>query len=133
MKIAYILRGIPGSGKSTLAKILAGESGKIHSVDSYFYVDGEYRFDGTKLAEYHMRSLVAFCNSLGEGGYPAVICDNVNSKLEHCRPYIEAARKAGYLVAIVMLPHPRPEIAVARSTHGVPLATIERLLAEWEY
>ena len=132
MKIAYILRGIPGSGKSTLAKILTGEDGVIHSTDEYFYVYEEYHFDGTKLAEYHARNLAAFCRSLQEGA-SVVICDNVNFKLEHCRPYVEVARKAGYLVAIVMLPHPRPEVAAVRNIHGVPLATIERLIAEWEY
>lgn len=132
MKIAYIMRGIPGSGKSTLAKILAGDSGAIHSTDSYFYVDGEYRFDPIRLPEFHARNLSAFCESLCRG-IPIVVCDNVNSKLEYCRPYVEVAKKAGYQVAIVMLPHLNPEMAAARSIHKVPVATIERLIAEWEY
>jgi adenylate kinase family enzyme len=47
------MRGIPGSGKSTTAKKLAGETGKIHSTDNYFMVDGEYKFDPSKIREYH--------------------------------------------------------------------------------
>jgi adenylate kinase family enzyme len=50
MKNLYLLRGIPGAGKSTLAKQL----GDAHfEADSYFMVDGEYKFDPTKLRKAH--------------------------------------------------------------------------------
>lgn len=49
-KNLYLLRGIPGAGKSTLAKQL----GDTHfETDSYFMVDGEYKFDPTKLKKAH--------------------------------------------------------------------------------
>lgn len=32
-KFVYIMQGLPGSGKSTVAKQLAGEKGKIFTLD----------------------------------------------------------------------------------------------------
>ena len=49
-KNLYLLRGIPGAGKSTLAKQL----GDSHfETDGFFMVDGEYKFDPTKLRKAH--------------------------------------------------------------------------------
>ena len=131
MKIAYIMRGVTGSGKSTMAEILAGRVGVVHSTDTYFMVNGEYQFDPTLLGEHHAKNLAAFCETLNEG-VPIVICDNTNSRRSHYEPYAEAARKAGYWVVYVVMPHPTPEIAVSRSTHGVPIHTIERMIRQWE-
>ena len=49
-KILYIVRGIPGSGKSTFAKTLGGTH---FETDNFFMVDGEYKFDVTKLKVAH--------------------------------------------------------------------------------
>ena len=50
MKKLFLVRGISGSGKTTFAKELGG----VHfETDNYFMVDGEYKFDGTKLKEAH--------------------------------------------------------------------------------
>ncbi len=70
MKIVYILRGVPGSGKSTRAALFAGTSGIIHSTDSYFYKNGEYLYDPSKLGEYHDKNYEAFCISLSKGISP---------------------------------------------------------------
>ena len=50
MKNLYLLRGIPGSGKSTLAEQLGGSH---FETDTYFMVDGEYKFDAAKLKKAH--------------------------------------------------------------------------------
>ena len=49
-KILYIARGLPSSGKSTFAKTLGGTH---FEADMFFMVDGEYKFDHTKLKEAH--------------------------------------------------------------------------------
>ena len=49
-KTLYIVRGIPGSGKSTFAKTLGGTH---FETDEFFMVDGEYKFDPTKLKDAH--------------------------------------------------------------------------------
>ncbi len=50
MKTLYIVRGVPGSGKSTFAKTLGGTH---FETDNYFMIDGEYKFDFTKIKEAH--------------------------------------------------------------------------------
>jgi len=61
------MRGIPGSGKSTTAKKLAGETGKIHSTDNYFMVDGVYQFNPKNLSENHEANFKAFCQDILNG------------------------------------------------------------------
>ena len=49
-KNLYLVRGVPGAGKSTFAKNL----GCTHfETDEFFMVDGEYKFDPSKLKEAH--------------------------------------------------------------------------------
>ena len=131
MKIAYIMRGVPGSGKSEVAKQLAKEIGAIHSTDDFFYVNGEYRFDPGRLQENHDRNFEAFCQSLHQG-IPVVICDNTNMRHLHFQRYVDAAKQAGYLVAIVVIPRPKPEVAAQRTVHNVPVAVIQRMISRWE-
>lgn len=131
MRIVYIMRGVPGSGKSTHARELAGTKGAIHSTDTYFVVNGEYRFDPTKLSDNHRRNLEAFRESLRQG-VSIVICDNTNVLHEHYEPYIAAAVEFGYLVEIRLMPHPKPKVAAERNVHGVEEQVIQRMLDRWE-
>ena len=131
MKIAYIMRGISGSGKSTIAKKLAGESGVIHSTDDLFITDGVYTFNPSQLHKKHAENFTNFCKSI-DTGTEIVICDNTNTMHWEYEHYIEAAKKRGYLVAIVAISHPTAEEAFHRNTHDVPRCTIESMLARWE-
>lgn len=132
MGVAYIMRGVPGSGKSTLAKRLAESfRGVIHSTDDFFYVGGVYHFDASRLREYHDRNYEAFCCSLNDG-VPVVICDNTNTRRWNFERYVEAAYRAGYMVAFVVMPHPEAEVAAQRTTHNVPVVAIQRMIDEWE-
>jgi tRNA uridine 5-carbamoylmethylation protein Kti12 len=131
MNIAYIMRGIPGSGKSTIAKHLAGDDGVIHSTDDYFYIDGEYRFDETRLREFHDKNFAAFCNSLRERK-PVVICDNTNIKRIDAKPYADAAKAAGYVVVYVVMPIPSLEEALRRNVHNLSPETIQKMMEEFE-
>jgi tRNA uridine 5-carbamoylmethylation protein Kti12 len=133
MKRCLIMRGIPGSGKSTLARFLKGSdsSGVIHSTDDYFMVDGEYRFDPSKLGENHKKNFEAFCNDI-EAGNPLVIVDNTNTQKWEYAAYLNMAEMHGYQVGICSMPHPSVEVAVARNTHGVPEVAIRRMLDRWE-
>lgn len=130
-KIAYIMRGVPGSGKSTKAAALAGPTGVIHSTDAYFMINGHYEYDPTRLREYHNRNKTAFEKSL-RAGVEVVICDNTNVLVEHMTPYIELARRYGYVVCVVELPHPDPAIAAQRNLHGASEEVIRRMLEKWE-
>ena len=131
MKIVYIMRGVPGSGKSTLARKLSMGSGIIHSTDDYFVVDGDYRFDPSKLREYHDCNFEEFCESL-RYGVPVVICDNTNVHRWMFRRYLEAAWFYGYLDVVISMPHPEPEVAAARNVHTVPAEVIRQMIDQWE-
>ena len=50
VKELIIIRGLPGAGKSTLAKSLGGIN---IEADQYFMVDGEYKFDSSKIKLAH--------------------------------------------------------------------------------
>lgn len=132
MNIAYVMRGVPGSGKSTVAARLAGSEGRIHSTDRYFYQGEEYRFDRSRIREFHDLNFKAFCDSL-EDKVPVVICDNTNAQRWEFERYIEAAQRADYIVAVVTLPHPSsPELAAQRSVHGVTVDVVRQMMKRWE-
>lgn len=150
-----VMRGIPGSGKSTTAKWLAslmngGEgsfvikdcvscfqdaSGKIHaaihSTDEYFMTDGVYKYNPANIGKFHTRNFQAFKDSL-EGGIPLVIVDNTNTTRKEYQKYITVAEAAGYLVSLMVLPHPSLGIAAKRNTHNVPSDVIKKMLDRWE-
>jgi predicted kinase len=133
--IAYILRGITGSGKTSFARVItARHIGKtaVHSTDDRFTEDGIYRFDARKLEEHHKKNLAAFRKSLEES-VPIVICDNTNSRIWEYEPYVRASKEFGYALKIIVFPPPSIEIALARSTHDVPRAVIERMVRRFEY
>ena len=49
-----LVRGVSGAGKSTIGEMFDdGATTRILSTDDLFYVDAEYKFDPSKLAEYH--------------------------------------------------------------------------------
>lgn len=131
MRTVYIMRGVSGSGKSTRAREIAGRIGVIHSTDDFFYVNGKYRFDPTRLSEYHDLNFRAFCGSLDKN-VPVVVCDNTNARCWQYARYVEVAKRMGYLVRFVVLPHPMADEAARRTVHGVPVAVIQRMIDDWE-
>lgn len=129
-----IMCGLPGSGKSTLARRFAKElDAVICSADDYYQLDGVYRFDPTRLPEAHdwcqqkARELLA-------QGRPVVI-DNTNLKREHRAAYVAMAQEYGAAWQVVPPVTPwrwNPLVCHTRCRHGVPLAEIERMLADFE-
>lgn len=130
-KLAIIIRGIPGSGKSTLAKTLMGKSGVIHSTDDYFLVEGVYKFDPKSLGKHHEANYNAFKKSILSGISP-VILDNTNTQKWEYSKYESFAKQNGYEIQIIKVPHVSVDVAVKRNTHGVPEASIKKMLERWE-
>ena len=131
MKKVYIMRGSSGSGKSTKARELAGSTGKIHSTDDFFMVDGEYKFDPGLLGRNHDLNFKAFKVSLALGVDPVVVDNTATRKWEY-EKYQQVAEEAGYQVEIVSIPHIDPKLAAQRNSHGVPEKAIRRMIARWE-
>lgn len=131
--LMVIMRGLPGSGKSHLAHCIQkahqadGNTAEIYGSDQYFMVDGEYRFDRTKLHEVHQRNQQAARKDTGSN---VIIIDNTNTTLKELFPYLEIAQahKRDVLIA-----EPKTawawdvDTCVMKNTHGVPRETIQRM------
>lgn len=123
-----IMQGIPGAGKSTYAKH-AYYSSNICSADGYHMVDGVYRFDVHNIGEAHkacMRRFLGCVHDKSPAGYVCV--DNTNTTLEEMVPYVRVAQAMGYQVTVYRFVCDI-DTSVARNTHGVPRAAIERMHA----
>lgn len=100
-KNLFLLRGLPGSGKSTLAR----ELGNAHfETDSYFMVDGEYKFDASKLKEAHswcqgQVELAMIHNHVTYGlDNSDIVVSNTFTQEWEMKPYFEMANTYGYKV-----------------------------------
>lgn len=125
MKV-IITRGGSGAGKSTWAKN-HHPNARIFSADNFFLVDGEYRFDPTKLGEAHgkcLRDYIDFCRGVSVGEYVGenltAIVDNTNTTLSEFSPYAEVAQAYGHEVQILTFIYD-PVAAHTRNTHSTPL------------
>ena len=129
MKILYLLRGLPGSGKSTLAKSLGG----IHiEADQYFMVDGEYKFDGSKIKlahNYCQSQTGAWMGSNGEQvNVDRIVVSNTFTQEWEMKPYYEMAEKYGYTVFSLVVENRHGGV----NTHGVPDETLDKMENRFE-
>ncbi|NMH63623.1 AAA family ATPase [Shewanella salipaludis] len=144
-KLAIIMRGLPGSGKShwveqfiasqPLPLALRIRRHGLFSTDDFFLVEGEYRFNVARLAEYHQRNLTGFIQALARGE-PVVICDNTNLAHWEYMAYEAAAQALGYGVRKVLIGNPRDPrhraLCAERNRHGVPLAQLGSMAKNFE-
>lgn len=114
MGLYFILQGVPGSGKTTLANTLLLLPDSVsHSTDSYFYENGEYKFDKKKLQHNHKLNFLAAEQSCIVNK-KVIIIDNCNILIDHAMPYIAQACKYNYSVSIIRV---NGEFT---NTHNVP-------------
>ncbi|MBV7315780.1 AAA family ATPase [Shewanella sp. NIFS-20-20] len=144
-RLAIIMRGLPGSGKSHWIEQFI-ESQPPHvatairrnglcSTDSFFMRDGVYRFERSKLAEYHQRNLTQFIWALAKQ-QAIVICDNTNLAAWEYMAYDAAARALGYQVRCVLIGEPNDSahqiLCANRNRHGVSLGDIQRMARQFQ-
>ncbi len=129
-KAVFILRGIPGCGKSTYAREkFAGAL--ICSTDDFFMVDGEYKFDPTKLAEYHNANLRQFASYIMQCR-PHIVVDNTNIAAWEIAPYYRLAEAFGYDVRIIQFLAAPGWISSERNSHNVPREVLQRMAQSME-
>jgi len=123
MKYLILLRGVPGAGKSTVAELLS-ENGKypICTSDDFFMINGEYKFDYSKIGIAHKQ-----CQEKAEismkNGYNKVFIANTNVKLTEINEYYKLAEKYNYRVISLIVENRHN----GESIHGVPLEKIEEM------
>ena len=119
-----VLRGVPGSGKSTLVR-KEFNGAKTVSADDFFVVEGEYRFDPTKLPLAHQACFRGFVEAC-LFGTPLIVVDNTSTTAMEASPYVLCGETYGYKVEVVTL-HCDPKVAASRNLHGVPEAAVLRM------
>ncbi len=129
----YIMCGVSGSGKSTAAESFRTDrilGSAVVSADDYFInpITGNYDFDPALISKAHAECLNAFIACLNSiANFDVLVVDNTNTTLLEIAPYYTTARalRPDCKVHLVVV-ECDPEIANARNSHGVPLATTVR-------
>ena len=132
-KKLYIVRGLPGSGKSTFALDLVGSDFLVCEADKYFMVDGEYKFDGSKLKEAHesCRNLVETYmkdSLVNDQFYRESAVSNTFTQEWEMQAYIDLAKQYGYMVFTVIVENRHGGV----NQHGVPDEALTRMRDRFE-
>jgi predicted kinase len=118
--VLIVLRSCSGAGKSTFAEYLEYLcAGNLDSVtccaDDYFEVDGEYKFDFTKLDQAHK-----WCRDKAKQAMDVetkmVIIANTNTSRRDYKDYVSYAEKRGYVIRELVLTNPQR----SKNVHNVP-------------
>lgn len=116
-KILYLLRGVPGSGKSTVAQNIGGTH---FETDKYFMVDGEYKFDPTKLKQYHQMCQdevnLAMIQNHTANLNDVIVVSNTFTQEWEIKPYFDLAKTYGYQVFSLIVENRHGGL----NQHGVP-------------
>jgi len=139
-RVLVILRGVSGSGKSTLSNHILenttehGCCGFICSTDHFFEQTGTYVFNPQLLGRAHSWNQERCAKAIAAGLSPILI-DNTNTQKWECKAYVQMAIEQKYEVFIKETTTPWCKDAhelARRNQHGVPLSSIQRMLARWE-
>lgn len=127
-----IMKGLPGSGKSTRARQFGMP---VVSADHFFYVEGEYRFNPTKILDAH-----AACQCKAIEFFSAqtsFVVDNTNVRRAEYAVYVKLAEKFGFDVRFVQMHGDNVSdellrVYYDRQVHKVPLLVMQRMRDEFE-
>jgi predicted kinase len=133
MKKLYIVRGLPGSGKSTFAEALVGSDFLVCEADKYFIVDGEYKFDGTKIKQAHEwcrnRVETYMKDSLvNDQFYREIAVSNTFTQEWEMESYYKLAEQYGYVVFSIIVENRHG----GKNAHGVPDEKLEQMKNRFE-
>lgn len=121
MKTAIILRAVSGSGKTTLASELTKHGGVVCCADDFFMVNGEYKFDATKLYHVHNQCKDKFLQAVKTDISPVIVANtNVNERA--FKEYHETAVAYGYTVFYLVVENRHGGVNV----HNCPSETLTK-------
>ena len=121
-----VLHGLPGSGKTTWWEEYF-KSAIVLSTDSFFYEEGKYKFDRSKLSEAHTWCLSEFIAVLQnpDNNGRTVIVDNNNLSIFEASPYMEIPKCFNRVAMLLTFVCPI-ETCIRRQGHGVPIPDMMR-------
>ncbi len=121
-----LIRGLPGAGKSTLARALcaAVDGAKHFEADQYFYCQGEYQYDSTKIKEAHKWCFHNACQAL-ENRASLVVVSNTFREAWEMHPYARLARELEVDLQLIEVQGTWPSI-------HAPAEVRERMARTWE-
>ena len=127
MKELILIRGVSGCGKNTFGELLGNDSFSVLAADDYFYVDGEYVFDGSKLKLAH-----ADCKARAEAcmnrGDEMVIVANTFTREWEMQVYFDLATDYGYRVFCIIVENRHGGV----NEHGVPEESLQAMKDRFE-
>jgi hypothetical protein len=123
MKKIIILRSVSSAGKSTFANYIASldPTTVICCADDYFYIDGEYRFDSSKLGVAHGACKEKFKKAI-DNNVKTIIIANTNTKEKEFAYYEEYAKGTGYMVISLVIEKRHEN----KNSHNVPQETLDK-------
>ena len=145
-KELIIFRGCPSSGKSYLANELAGDTGSVHSADTYHEdpETGEYNWKIENVKKAHQWNHQQAKVSIEQGISPVII-DNTNTTLWEMKQLKQLVELAQFLGYDVRIEEPNPDwfywdtafdadalFERNKKTHNVPLDSIQKMINRWD-
>jgi predicted kinase len=135
LKTVIFLRGISGSGKTTVSNILSqmlgAENVASFSADSYFTIDGIYKFDIKKISDAHRDCVRSMEIALQSDTIRYIIMDNTHTQLWHLYNAEKVANQYDanlYYIDINVPDKAHFLLCLQRQRHNVPE---EVLLYQW--
>jgi predicted kinase len=125
MKTLVLLRGLPGAGKSTVASMFNGAA--HFEADMYFMVDGEYRFDASKLPSAHQLCQLWTKNAMKDSVETIVVSNTLTQQWELDK-YYELAKEYDYRVISLIVENRHG----GKNVHDVPDEVLDKMEARFE-
>lgn len=119
-----LVRGLPGSGKSTIAKNLIGFYQHVET-DMFWMVDGEYKWEASRLGEAHAWCLNRTRELMTAGFSPVV--SNTFTTVKEMRPYFDLAKEFGIVPTVMVVQNEWGNV------HNVPEETLAKMKARFQY
>jgi predicted kinase len=131
-----LLRGMPGSGKTSFMWSVVGDmlENVVELATDKWFMDrwGVYKFNGSKLGEYHAACLESARVAMSEG--ERVWVHNTFSCRWEMEPYLVLAKEFSYRVDVIDLYDGglTDEELHERGEHDVPVENIAKMREHWE-
>tara|TARA_R100000750_G_scaffold56852_1_gene43566 strand:+ start:2423 stop:2944 length:522 start_codon:yes stop_codon:yes gene_type:complete len=126
-KTLILLRGLPGSGKTNFAELLSLLSPEVFIIatDDRFMVNGKYKYDQSKLFDYHMQTQQDVHMAMSED-VSIIVVHNTFTNEKHMLDYTRLAGEHEYNVITLVVEHRHYGV----SEHDVPTKNYLRMFKE---